>query len=112
MRLLTYVDALAWTLILETPVALAAGKFWDRGLGRSLIAALVASGVTHPVAWRLALAMPAPDYQAWGWHAIEGGVCCVEAVILGRIMRLPAKRAWPLSIVANSVSALAGRFVL
>jgi hypothetical protein len=108
----TYIDALAWTYILETPVVLGLGRLWGCGLGRSLLAALIASGWTHPVVWVLALAMPIADYATWGWYALEAGVCCVEAVILGRIMLFSPRRAWPLSILANSVSAFTGRYLL
>jgi hypothetical protein len=108
----TYIDALAWTYILETPVVLGLGRLWGCGLGRGLLAALVTSGSTHPAVWVLALAMPIADYAAWGWYALEGGVCCVEALILGRIMRLSPRNAWLLSILANSVSAFTGRYLL
>ncbi|WP_146747802.1 hypothetical protein [Paramagnetospirillum kuznetsovii] len=105
---MTYPEALAWTLILETPVVLVAALRWRCGIARAFLAALAASGVTHPVAWSMAMAMPYSDYITWGWYAIEAAVCCVEAFILGSIMRLSTGRKWGLSILANSVSAFAG----
>ncbi|MGE5504644.1 MAG: hypothetical protein ACM31L_09500 [Actinomycetota bacterium] len=106
-----YAEALAWTYAIEVPVVVAAGALWGCGVRRSAVAAVLASGVTHPVAWSVALAMPMEAYYRWGWHIIEATVCAVEAVVLGRFMRLPGKRSWPLSIVANGLSALAGRYL-
>jgi len=108
---MTYAEALAWTYGLEAPVVLAAGWLWGCSLVRSGLAALAASAVTHPIAWSIAVAMPADVYESWGWHAIEAVVCGVEAVVLGRIMLLSACRAWPLSIAANGLSAVVGRYV-
>ncbi len=103
--------ALAWTYVLETPVVMAAGWRWRSGLRRALAAAILASGVTHPVAWWVASNVPDESY-VWGWFVIEAAVCCVEAPVLATVMRLPAGRALGLSVLANGLSAAAGWFLL
>jgi hypothetical protein len=108
---MTYPEALIWTYVLETPVVMAAGWFLRREIRRAVLAALLASSLSHPLAWWVATSM-SPEDSAWGWYAIEAAVCCAEAPVLGRIIRLPSRWAWPLSITANAVSALVGRFVL
>jgi hypothetical protein len=107
----TYLDALTLTYALETPVVLAAGWFWRCGAARSLMAAALASGLTHPLAWQVAMSM-SPEAYVWGWYAIEAAVCCVEAFVIRSCMRLPLGRAAAVSVLANGVSALAGRFLL
>ena len=108
---MTYLDALAWTYALETPVVMVAGWFWRRGTARSLMAAALASGLTHPLAWQVAMSM-SPEAYVWGWYAIEAVVCCAETVVIRSCMRLPMGRAAALSFLANAVSALAGRVLL
>jgi hypothetical protein len=104
---MTYLGALAWTYALEAPVVMAAGWRWRSGRLRVAAAVILASGLTHPVAWWVAGNVPAEIY-VWGWFVIEAAVCCVEAPVLGAVMRLPARRAWGLSILANGISAAAG----
>jgi hypothetical protein len=104
-------EALAWTYALELPVVLLAALVWRRPLWRGLLAGLLASGLTHPFAWNIALALPEAQL-AWGWYAIEAVVVLVEALVLGKVMTLGAVRALILSLLANSLSALAGWVLL
>lgn len=103
--------ALLWTLLLELPIVLAAGWHWRIVWWRALLAGGLASGLSHPVAWQLALASSDEVYR-WSWYAIEFGVWAFEAVILAWVMRLTPTRAAALSLAANACSALAGKFLL
>jgi hypothetical protein len=108
---MTQPEAMAWTLVLELPVVLGAG--WRLGIGwrRALLAGLLASGISHPLAWAAALRMTEESYR-WGWYAIELAVCVFETVILGVVMRLGKRQACGLSLAANGLSAMVGRLVL
>lgn len=108
---MTQLEALTLTLALELPVVLGVAKWLHVDLWRALIAGVAASGITHPLAWAMAMQM-SPGAYRWGWYAIELTVCGVEAVILGLTMRLRPRQAGVLSVVANALSALMGRFVL
>lgn len=104
-------EALMWTLLLELPIVVAAAHGWRLAWRRALLAGCLASGLSHPLAWTLAMAMPEAAYR-WGWYAIEVGVWAFEALLLGRVMGLTPGRAATLSLVANGFSALVGRFLL
>ena len=83
-------EALAWTYALELPVVLLAALIWRRPLRLAFLAGLLASGLTHPFAWNIALALP-EDQLAWGWYVIEAVVVLVES--LGLVLALPG-RGW------------------
>lgn len=108
---MTQTQALLWTWLLELPIILLAAWYWRISWRRALLAGMLASGVSHPVAWELALASSEQVYR-WSWYAIEAGVWLLESWILGRIMGLKPVRALGLSLWANGFSALVGRFLL
>jgi bacteriorhodopsin len=108
---MTQPEAMAWTLALELPVLLGVGWRLGTDWRRALLAGLLASGISHPLAWATALRMTEESYR-WGWYAIELAVCVFEAVILGVVMRLGKRQACGLSLAANGLSAMAGRLVL
>lgn len=104
---MTQFQALAWTLILEIPVVLLGARLMAVPLWRGSVAGVVASGVSHPVAWKLALISP-PDAFVFSWVAIELAVTFLEAVVLKTVMRLRWLQALLLSLAANAISAGAG----
>lgn len=108
---MTQTQALLWTWLLELPIVWLAGRAWRVDWRRSVLAGLLASGLSHPIAWQLALAGSEAVYR-WSWYGIEIGVWGLETWILARIMGLRLKRAAGLSLLANGFSALMGRFVL
>lgn len=107
---MTQHSAFLWTLTLELPVILMAARYWQRPPRRAAIAGCLASGLSHPLAWTVALNM-APTHYHWGWYLIEAVVCLFEAGILFWLLRLSPGRALWLSLAANSVSALAGKWL-
>ena len=105
--------ALALTLIVECIVvallrrpAVPAISYAPRLL-RVLVAAVAASCLTHPFAWRAAAAL-SPDARPVGLLAIEAGVVLVEALVLGVLLRLGARRAFGVSLAANLASFAVG----
>lgn len=102
--------ALAWTLLLETPAALLAAHRWRLSWLHAGCAALLASCITHPLAWDAALALH-PEHYFVGWLCIEAAVVLAEAGIFFLLLRLSPARALALSLAANSISALAGTLV-
>ena len=105
--MLTQSAALGLTLAIELPVVLlAAGRLrvrWQRGLA----AGLLASGLTHPLAWWVSDQLGPRDYGLWIVF-LEILVCLVESAIFRVVMQLAWRWALALSLLANAVSALAG----
>lgn len=104
---MTQLQALAWTLGLEMPVVLLGARLMSAPPGRAVLAGLVASGLSHPIAWKLALISP-PDAFLLAWAAIELAVTLFEAIVLNVVMRLRWLQALALSLAANVFSAGAG----
>lgn len=98
--------ALALTLMLEVPVA------W-RGFGGAAAplrvpgAAVLASVLSHPLAWSLALRLGPDDFPLGYWF-IESGVWLFEAALYRGLLRCPWRQALAVSLAANLLSALAG----
>lgn len=102
--------ALALTLAVESLVILAARVPWPRVLA----AALLPSLLTHPLAWRAALALPADGYLC-GVLLIETAVVLVEAVVLRVVLQSTRWSSWraafALSLLANAASYATGLLV-
>lgn len=104
---MTQLQALAWTLILEIPVLLLGARLMSVPLWRAAVTGVVASGVSHPIAWKLAL-ISHPDTFLLSWAAIELAVTLFETVVLKTLIRLRWLQALALSLAANVFSAGAG----
>lgn len=104
-------QALLLTLLLELPVIFLAARYWQRPLWRAGLAGVLASGLSHPLAWKIMLQMPTDVYR-WGWYVLETGVCLFEAVILKSLLHLSGSQALRLSLMANILSAVLGRLLL
>ena len=92
---------------------------WRRGWGsgtRAIVASVVGTVVTHPVAWSLALSFARPRYGNPALAVVaEGGAILVASIAYRLIVPLVWRRALAVSLVANvaSVAAiLSGGFVL
>lgn len=96
------------TLLLELPVALALARVWDLPLPRVGMTTLLASSLTHPLAWQTALMLVTMRPWWLVWLLIEAGVVVMEALVFRRLLRLPWSRALWLSFLVNAVSASAG----
>lgn len=107
---------MALTLACELPLALG----WMRlpapagalsaalpSAARVLLVSACASLLTHPFAWRVALALPPAQYRE-GLVGLELGVVAVEAVVYRTGLRLGWRRALGLSLAANAFSAGVG----
>lgn len=96
------------TLLLELPVALALACVWGLPLPRASLATLLASSLTHPLAWQTALILVTMRLWWLVWLLVEAGVVLVEALVFGWVLRVPWRRALWLSFLVNAVSASAG----
>lgn len=101
--------ALFLSLALEAPVLLLATRAqpWPR----RLLAALLPTLLTHPVAWELAGRLGPDDYLA-GFVLIEGTVVLAEAAAIALLLRWRPWRALAASVLANATSALLGGALL
>lgn len=101
--------ALALTLAIEVPIVAVASRASARPVtvARAIVAAVVASAVTHPVAWWLASHL-APDEVPTGFVLIETGVALAETIPLAIGLRWSWRGAFMLSIACNAVSACVG----
>lgn len=75
------------------------------------LASAVATAVTHPQAWELALRL----YPRWGgsWTAlaVEAAVVAAEALLIAWMAQLRLDRAALVSLIANSASWAAGALI-
>lgn len=105
--MLTQGVALGLTLAIESPIVLVAAwrlrVHWLRGLA----AGLLASSLTHPLAWWVSRQLGPQDYGVW-IVSLEGMICLAEAVLLKFILKISWRWALALSLVANTASALTG----
>jgi hypothetical protein len=108
-------DALLISMAIEGPVAfaiVALARWPSRGALHAGLASMVATAVTHPQMWALAI-------WSYGrfpyWPAIltiEALVVVVEAALIAWMARLTIGRAGIVSLVANSASFLAGLWLI
>lgn len=99
--------ALAMTLAVEAPLVTWAGRRWQRPWPRALLAGLLPSLLTHPLAWRAWERLGPQDYLQ-GVAIIEAAVWLVEALVLKLVLRLRWRQALLLSFAANAASFAAG----
>ncbi|MDD3445376.1 MAG: hypothetical protein PHS60_08190 [Zavarzinia sp.] len=102
-------QALLLSIAIEAPiVAVVAGRYRLAPPLHAAGAIALATAVTHPQLWMLALwAYPRLGY----WPSIlvlEAVVALVEAAVLAFVLRLQAGPALLLSVMANGISFLAG----
>ena len=98
-------QALALTLAVELPVLCVLARRLPGPAWRTALAGALASGLTHPVAWRAASVLAAEGYLQ-GLAAIEAAVVATEALVLALLLH-PGTRAaltWSLTINASSVT--------
>lgn len=106
--------ALALTLAVELPVA--AAFLWRRREGRIvdlprlLAVVALASLLTHPFAWRAALAL-SPGAYAVGAVLIEVAVVAVEGALLRVLLPVGWRTALAAALLANAASFGAGLLV-
>lgn len=93
-------QAMALSWLVELPLLLA--LLWRRGVGRVCLFGLLATGLSHPVAWRAVSYLSPHDYTQGLW-TVELGVVLVEAWVLW----LGVTRAWRPALGASAVTNLA-----
>lgn len=108
---LTQTAALGMTLAVEVPLVMLLARRWHIAWVRSLPVALLASCLTHPLAWKLSwvasVLLQTTHYPVW-FLAIEAGVWLLEALVFHFGLRLGWQRACVLSLGVNLASALFG----
>ena len=108
---MTEIEALALSMLIEVPVAWLAARaagWTGRGPGHVAAAAAVATAVTHPQLWAAALLLY-PQAPYWlTLLGLEALVVLVEGLLIGWIAGLRIGQAMLISLLANSVSLLAG----
>lgn len=100
-----WLDAFLLTLACELPLVLLATR--PLSPARVLLVAVAANLLTHPLAWRLSMTLPPDDYRT-GVALIEAGVVIVEALCYRWWLRIGVARAFGVSLLANTASALTG----
>ena len=104
-------EALLISMAIEGPVAFALVKFagWpSRGALHAGLASMVATAVTHPQMWALAI-WSFGRFPYWpAILAIEALVVVVEAALIAWMTQLTPARAGIVSLAANSASFLFG----
>ena len=108
---MTEAEAALISMAIEGPIAyaiVALARWPSRGPLHAGLASMVATAVTHPQMWALAI-------WSYGrlpyWPAIltiEAGVVVVEAALIAWMARLTLPRAGIVSLVANAASFLFG----
>jgi hypothetical protein len=103
--ILAWGRAFALTLVVELPVAWLVLRKYAR-LGPLLGSAALASAITHPVFWWVALrrTLDYPSFVAWG----EILITLFEAGVLAVLLHLGLKRALLASVAMNAASFLVG----
>jgi hypothetical protein len=105
----TQLEALALSLLIEVPVALALGMQLQPGVARDRLAlvALCATLLTHPFAVAAFRQLDAVPYAARA-VAIETAVALVEAALYVRLADLSRRNGLAVGFVANAASFLTG----
>ncbi len=109
---MTEAEALLFSIAIEVPVAalVAAATRWAVPW-RAGLALAIATGVTHPQLWALAL-LAYPRFGYWpSILALEAAVVLAEAAIAGFVLGLRPYRALLLSLAANGASFVVGKLV-
>lgn len=103
-------QALLFSWLIEIPIVLVILNQADVTHVRSIIAAILATGLTHPFAWSLAQGLPASDYTC-NVFMIELAVICIEVVTLKILTRASWGAVLFAAVVANAGSYLLGCFL-
>jgi len=105
---MTQINALLLTLLVEAPVAAAAGaalgKRGAREIGRMMCIAIAGSLVTHPIAWwtnRLLMTSLSFGLRAL---VIEVGVALVEGLLFAWLARLKPLQGLAVGALTNGAS--------
>ncbi|WP_416047099.1 hypothetical protein [Cupriavidus basilensis] len=93
-------QAMVLSWLVELPLLLA--FLWRWGVGRASLIGLLATGLSHPVAWRAVSYLSPHDYTQGLW-SIELGVVLVE----GWVLRLGVTGTWRPALRASAVANLA-----
>ncbi len=99
--------AMAVTLAVEAPIVIGFASQWHINWLRALLAGLMASSITHPIAWWFSRQLGPTDYVFWVLM-LEIIVTGLEVVILKCVLKCRWQQAFTLSLVANLASALIG----
>lgn len=100
---MTQLQAMLLSLALEVPVALLVARLAHAHRGTTLLAALLATTITHPLVWHLNHTWFALD--AWPRLAVlEVGAVVVEGFVYLLVARLRPLVAWGTSLAANATS--------
>lgn len=105
---LSQAQAFALTQLIEVPLIMLMAHYYHVKWQRSLGFAVLASTLTHPLAWWFTWFMNVIVFSPhpWVWFAItEGTVWLVESVILSKGLRLSWAKGLYISAVANAHSA-------
>lgn len=108
---ITQTSAFFMTLAIEVPLASVLATLRSVSWMRGFFAAIVASSLTHPVAWWITQRLGPDEYQAMLW-VIEAIVCLVEALVFMRILRMRWGTSLALSVIVNAASAVTGAMPL
>ena len=95
------------TLVIEAPLSAAFAAHRSIPLRQSILAVLVASTLTHPVAWWASRRLGPDEYAATLW-LIEAAVCAAEAGVFRWLLPLNWRDALLLSVGLNAASAVIG----
>lgn len=105
---LSQAQAFALTQLIEVPLIMLMAHYYHVKWQRSLGFAVLASTLTHPLAWWFTWFINVIVFSPhrWVWFAItEGTVWLVESVILSKGLRLSWAKGLYISAVANAHSA-------
>lgn len=102
--------ALGITLAVEAPLVTLVGRRLRLAWWRAIVAGLLPSLVTHPLAWRAWERLGPQDYLQ-GVLLIEAAVWLIEAVLLKMLLSLLWRQALLLSLFANAASFALGRLL-
>ena len=104
-------QALLLTLVCEVPlVLLLAARLPALSRTRVGVVAATASCLTHPLAWRAAMALSPEQYRTGLW-LIEAAVVAIEALWYFVWLRPGWRRATAWALAANALSAGIGMMV-
>ncbi|MEN9434556.1 MAG: hypothetical protein RLZZ422_2145 [Pseudomonadota bacterium] len=110
-------QALAWllTLLLEVPLVVFFANKWGISWQRAAIVGIVASSITHPLAWKsfwAATVIWQTDH-AWLWLVcIESLVWLIEAGVYRIALPLDWGRSMMLALLTNALSASMGMLIM
>jgi len=95
------------TLACELPLLLWLARRQPLPWWRLLLAGGLASLITHPIAWRVAMRLSPSQYQAGLWW-IEAAVVLAEALVYALLLRVGLRLSLAWSLAANAASFMVG----